>query len=205
MIKRYFGAFSSSLVFVLALAAASFAQSTVTPTAPSDFPGIKIKNFGRMDAHFYRGERPSKKDFASLKALGIDTIIDLTDNTPDEKGYAEAAGLKYINIAIPDKSYPTDDAVAKFLSTVNDPATGVFYVHCAGGRHRTGDMGAVYRLNHDGWNYDQVYAEMLNYDFYTSNGHQKALDFVVDYSAKITAQRAAGAAAATAATGTAHN
>ena len=57
-----------------------------------------------MDDRFYRGARPGKKDFAALKALGISTIIDLTDNTPGRRGLAEAAGLKYVNIAIPDKS-----------------------------------------------------------------------------------------------------
>src|SRR5438477_12908942 len=78
---------------VLVSAAAAFAQ-----TSPSkNFPGIKISNFGQMDDTFYRGARPGKNDFAALKAIGINTIIDLTDNTPDEKGLAEAAGLKYVN------------------------------------------------------------------------------------------------------------
>jgi len=171
---------------VLVSAAAAFSQ-----TSPSkNFPGIKISNFGQMDDNFYRGARPGKKDFAALKAIGINTIIDLTDNTPEEKSFAEAAGLRYVNIAIKDKSYPTPEAVAEFLKTVDDPSTGKFYVHCAGGRHRTGDMGAVYRFNKYGWNYDQVYQEMENYDFYSS-GHQKSLDFVVDYAAKMVAQHQA--------------
>ncbi len=179
-----------SIVAILGLSAAGFAQ-----TSPNkQFGDIKvgISNFGKMDDHFYRGGRPGGKDFATLKALGINTIIDLTDNSSGEQAKAAAAGLKYVNIAIPDKSYPTDDAVAQFVKTVNDPQTGIFYVHCAGGRHRTGDMGAVYRFA-QGWNYDKVYAEMLNYDFYTSSGHQKALDFVQDYSKKIVAHRAAAA------------
>lgn len=176
---------------VLVSAAAAFSQ-----TSPSkDFPGIKISNFGQLDDSFYRGARPGKKDFAALKAIGINTIIDLTDNTPEEKGLAEAAGLRYVNIAIPDKSYPTDEIVASFLKTVNDPATGKFYVHCAGGRHRTGDMGAVYRIAKYNWDFDKTYKEMENYDFYTSSGHGKQKDFVVDYAAKMVAQRQAMAKA----------
>jgi protein tyrosine/serine phosphatase len=179
-----------SFVAIIGLSAAGFGQ-----TSPNkQFGNIKvgISDFGKMDDHFYRGARPSGKDFATLKAIGINTIIDLTDNSSSEEAEAQAAGLKYVNIAIPDKSYPTDAAVAEFIKTVNDPQTGVFYVHCAGGRHRTGDMGAVYRFA-QGWDYDKVYQEMLNYDFYTSNGHQKALDFVQDYSKKIVAQRSAAA------------
>ncbi|MFL6373055.1 MAG: fused DSP-PTPase phosphatase/NAD kinase-like protein [Pyrinomonadaceae bacterium] len=190
--KNFSRALLLSFVAIIGLTAVGFAQ-----TSPNkQFGDIKvgISNFGKMDDHLYRGGRPGGKDFATLKALGISTIIDLTDNSGNEQAQAEAAGLKYVNIAIPDKSYPTDDIVAQFIKTVNDPQTGVAYIHCAGGRHRTGDMGAVYRFA-QGWDYDKIYQEMLNYDFYTSNGHQKALDFVQDYSKKIVAQRAAAATA----------
>jgi hypothetical protein len=54
-------------------------------------------------------------------------------------------------------------------------------------------MGAVYRFA-QGWDFDKIYQEMLNYDFYTSNGHQKALDFVKDYSNKMVAMHNAAAA-----------
>lgn len=179
-----------NFAIVLTLAAAGFAQ-----TSPSKEFGIKIGKFGKMDDNFYRGARPKEKDFAVLKALGIQTIIDLTDNTPKEKGFAEAAGLRYVNIPIKDKSYPTDEIVAKFIETVNDPETGVFYVHCAGGRHRTGNMGFVYRMVKSGWDFDKAYEEMENYDFYTSNGHGKQKDFVIDYAQKVMLARQMAAAA----------
>ena len=59
--------------------------------------------------------------------------------------------------------------------------TGKFFVHCAGGRHRTGAMGAVYRYQNYNWSFDQVFAEMKQYDFYTSWGHGAFKDFVKDY------------------------
>jgi len=71
--------------------------------------------------------------------------------------------------------------ITEFLRVADNPATGKFYVHCAGGRHRTGAIGAIYRFNHDNWNFDQAYSEMKEYDFYTSNGHGKQLDFIKDY------------------------
>jgi tyrosine-protein phosphatase SIW14 len=67
---------------------------------------------------------------------------------------------------------------------VNDPATGKFYVHCAGGRHRTGAMGAVYRFQFYNWDFEQVYKEMKKFDFYTSWGHGAFKDFVKDYYAQ---------------------
>ena len=144
-----------------------------------------------MDERFYRGSRPESKDYKALVALGIKTVIDLTDNSKEyEKPAVEAAGLRYVNIPMVDKSYPSMEQVNEFLKVVDDPSTGKFFVHCAGGRHRTGIMGAVYRFNHDHWNFDQAYAEMKQYDFYTSNGHGKQMDFVQDYWQQFQAKQA---------------
>ena len=146
------------------------------------FPNVKIKNFGQMDERFFRGERPDEGDYAALAALGVKTIIDLTDNSKEyEQPAVERAGLRYINIPMVDKSYPSMDQVNEFLKVVDDPETGKFYVHCAGGRHRTGVMGAVYRFKKDNWNLDQVLAEMDQYEFGSGMGHGKQRDFVKDY------------------------
>lgn len=167
----------ATLAFVFVFSALSFAKGK-----ESNFPSIKISNFGQMDENFYRGARPKPEDLRNLAALGIKTVIDLTDNSRErEEPAVVAAGMRYVNIPIVDKAYPGAEQVSAFLKVANDPATGKFYVHCAGGRHRTGMMGAVYRFNHDHWNYDQAYAEMKQYDFYTSNGHGKQLDFVQAY------------------------
>ncbi|HEV8591105.1 MAG TPA: tyrosine-protein phosphatase, partial [Pyrinomonadaceae bacterium] len=154
---------SAAVTILLTISTAAISK----PHPDAAFSNIKISNFGQMDERFYRGARPKERDFQNLKALGITTVIDLTDNTPNEKGYVEAQGMRYVNIAIPDKTDPTDAQIAQFLKLVNEPATGKFYVHCAGGRHRTGVMGAIYRFNNYHWSFDQVYAEMQNFDFYT--------------------------------------
>jgi protein tyrosine/serine phosphatase len=185
----------AKLTAIAALTFAFAAGSIAKTHSDAKFSQIKISNFGQMDERFYRGARPKEKDFAALKELGIHTIIDLTDNSEKERGYAEAQGLKYVNIAIPDKHDPSDEQIAAFLKLVSDPETGKFYVHCAGGRHRTGVMGAVYRFNNYHWNYDQVYQEMLDFDFYTSNGHGGQKKYVENY-----AQRMLNNAAATATT-----
>jgi protein tyrosine/serine phosphatase len=178
-------------VLTFAFAAASIAKTH----SDAKFSQIKISNFGQMDERFYRGARPKDRDFAALKELGIHTIIDLTDNSDKEEALVEAQGMKYVNIAIPDKHDPSDEQIAQFLKLVNAPETGKFYVHCAGGRHRTGVMGAIYRFNKYHWNLDQVYQEMLDFDFYTSNGHGGQKKFVENY-----AQRMLNASAATATT-----
>ena len=176
--RNIFAKISATVAILLAIGTAAVAKKH----SDGAFSNIKISNFGQMDDNFYRGGRPKQKDFADLKALGIHTIIDLTDNTPEERGYVEAQGMRYVNIAIPDKHDPSAAQIAEFLKVVNDSETGKFYVHCAGGRHRTGVMGAIYRFNKYHWNFDQVYAEMLDFDFYTSNGHGGQKTYVENYA-----------------------
>jgi protein tyrosine/serine phosphatase len=174
----------AGLIIILALAAAASAQQVLTADNSAGVQ-VSIKNFGQMDARFYRGAQPGKKDYKDLAALGIKTVIDLrADPEPYEQQLVESLGMKYINIPMLDKKYPTPEVTEMFLKTVNDPATGKFFVHCAGGRHRTGAMGAVYRFQFYGWTFDQAYQEMKQYDFYTTWGHQAFKDFVEDYYAR---------------------
>ena len=171
-------AFALSAIFALI---SSFSINAVAKSNPN-FPNVKIKNFGQMDDRFFRGARPKDEDYKALAELGVKTVIDLTDNSrAQEQPAVEAAGLRYINIPMVDKSYPSIEQVNEFLKVVNDPETGKFFVHCAGGRHRTGVVGAVYRFNHDGWTLEQVLAEMNQYDFGSGFGHGKQKDFVKDY------------------------
>jgi protein tyrosine/serine phosphatase len=186
---------SPALFTVVALVLSVFSVATAKSKNP-DFPNIKIKNFGQMDERFYRGARPKEEDLQALAALGVKTIIDLTDNSREyEQPAVEAAGLRYINIPMVDKGYPVMAQIEEFLKVVDDPTTGKFFVHCAGGRHRTGVVGAVYRFNHDKWNLDQVLAEMDQYDFGAGTGHGKQKNFVKEYWQQFEAKNTTASAA----------
>ena len=175
-----------ALVAILSLAAVSSAQENNTTN-------VTIKNFGQMDDRFFRGAQPKEKEFKELAQLGIRTVIDLRhDPESYEKRMVESLGMTYVHIPMIAKKYPTLEALDLFFKTVNDPNTGKFYVHCAGGRHRTGVMGAVYRFKFYNWDFEQVYKEMKQYDFYTRWGHGAFKDFVEDYYAQ-TQQQAKGA------------
>ena len=187
--RQVLGTLASIIIFAV-MAAAQTAQQ-------ADVSTVKIKNFGQMDERFYRGAQPKERDYESLKAIGINTVVDLQDEPKEyEKRIVESLGMRYVNIPMVGKTYPTEEAVAAFLKLVDDPQTGKFYVHCAGGRHRTGALGAVYRFTKYNWNYDQVYAEMKKFDFYTSWGHGDFKTFVKDYWARMQAANAANASTA---------
>ena len=186
--------FMSRRLQTITLALAFTLSITAIASARSDqqdkFSKIRIKNFGQMDERFYRGAEPKGlEDIQALKDIGVNTVIDLQEKPEaTERGNVESLGMRYVNIPMVDKAYPKPEWVAEFLKTVDDPSTGKFYVHCAGGRHRTGAMGAVYRFEKYGWNYDQVYAEMKQFDFYTSWGHGDFKTFVQDYAKQMQAR-----------------
>ena len=177
-LRNYPSALFAAISLVFALSATAFAQESQTTTS-----NVTIKNFGQMDDRFFRGGQPKEDEYKALAALGIKTIIDLRDDPKAyEKSSAEALGMRYVNIAMSDKEYPAAAKIEEFLKLVDDPSTGKFYVHCAGGRHRTGVMGAVYRFNHYGWDYEKTYAEMKKFDFYSRWGHGDLKKFVQDYA-----------------------
>lgn len=186
MKRNFSGRSVNALIAILALSAVSFAQS-----AQASFPNVKIKNFGQMDERFYRGAQPKENDYRALAELGVKTVIDLRDDAKDyERPAVEALGMRYVNIPMSDKHYPREEQIEAFLKLAGDPETGAFYVHCAGGRHRTGVMGAVYRFKKYGWNYEQVYKEMKDYDFYTRWGHGDMKKYVQDYWQRVQAASA---------------
>ena len=187
--RSYLSVLLGVVSLVLAAQVSVFSQEAAQK---ADLSSVNIKNFGQMDDRFFRGGQPKENQYQQLSSLGIKTVIDLRDEPAAyEKQNVEALGMKYVNIPMSDKDYPETAKITEFLKLVDDPATGKFYVHCAGGRHRTGVMGAVYRFNHYNWNYDQVYAEMKKFDFYTRFGHGDLKKFVQDYAVSFQSKQAA--------------
>lgn len=155
-------------------------------------PSIHIDNFGRVDATLYRGAQPQGRDYADLAALGVKTVINLTsdDASADEQGLVERAGMKYLQIPMTTHIAPTSEQLSQFLGVVNDPTSQPVYVHCVGGRHRTGVMTAAYRISHDGWTADQAFKEMKNYKFGADFLHAEFKQFVYGYPAALRATAA---------------
>jgi len=167
----------------VSIAAPGYAKGTKEPTAAAT-PAVGIDNFGRINEHYYRGAQPAGEDFADLAKLGIKTIIDLTngDGDSNEQRLAETAGLKFFHIAMSTRVVPTVDQIATFLSIVNDPAKQPVYVHCVGGRHRTGVMTAIYRMTSEKWDGDKAFKEMKSYKYGADFLHPEFKKFVLAFN-----------------------
>jgi protein tyrosine/serine phosphatase len=167
---------TAALVIVGALA--SIAASS------ADLSSVRIDNFGRINDSYYRGAQPKGQDFADLARLGVKTLIDLTSDDADanERVMAERAGMQYVQIPMTTHQPPTASQMAQFLAIVDDPAKQPVYVHCVGGRHRTGVMTAVYRMTADGWTADRAFKEMKQYNFGADFLHAEFKEFVYGFS-----------------------
>jgi protein tyrosine/serine phosphatase len=176
----------AATIVALSIAAPVYAKDTKSSTAPSAAaaPAVHIDNFGRINQHYYRGAQPVGQDFAELAKLGIKTMIDLTngDGDSNEQRLAESAGMKFVNIAMSTRVVPTVEQITMFLSIVNDPAQQPVYVHCVGGRHRTGVMTAIYRMTSDKWVADQAFKEMKSYKFGADFLHPEFKKFLFTFN-----------------------
>ncbi len=193
MIKKTLRPVVTSLALIFGLVSISFAQTE----AKKEFANVSIGNFGQMDERFYRGAQPLESDFQSLKDLGVTTVIDLrNDPMAYEKGAVEALGMKYVNISMSGWKRPQQEDVDAFLALVNNPETGKFFVHCKAGIHRTGVVGAAYRYTNYGWDYDQVYKEMKDYNYSNGLVHGKLGSFVRKWGGRLADEKAAKASSA---------
>jgi len=180
-VRRLTGSDAVKLV-ILILVLISVAQATQHDKSSQ----CRIKNFGCINENFYRGAQPKAQDYADLASMGVKTVIDLQkEGSDEEQALVEASGMKFCRIGMSDKSQPSSEQVDAFLRLVNDSANQPVFVHCAGGRHRTGAMSAIYRITHDGWTADRAFSEMKQYDFEHGVGHSALKHYVYDYYSRL--------------------
>jgi protein tyrosine phosphatase (PTP) superfamily phosphohydrolase (DUF442 family) len=181
---------SSSVRLFAAVLAVAFSFPLTGQTNPTSsikhanvaLPIVHIKNFGQINENYYRGAQPEGQDYSDLEALGVKTVINLiNDEKGDEGATVQGMGMTYIHIPMTTGTPPTPEQIKQFLSLVEDPAHQPVYVHCVGGKHRTGVMTAIYRMTEDGWNADQAFKEMKQYKFGADFLHPEFKSFVYHF------------------------
>ena len=183
----------TAVLLVAALASPAAARANLSQ--------VRIDNFGQVNDNYYRGAQPEGRDYSDLAAIGVKTLVNLTsdDADPGERAMAERAGMRYFQIPMTTHQPPTAAQLTEFMRIVNDPANQPVYVHCVGGRHRTGVMTAAYRMSEEGWTADRAFKEMKDFKFGADFLHSEFKDFVYAYQPQqaVVAATADKAAAAT--------
>jgi protein tyrosine/serine phosphatase len=153
----------------LALACSAIAGQTasIPATARSsehlyNLPGLA--NVGRVSPGVFRGAQPGQDGYATLKAMGIRTVIDMR-TTESEKKQVEAAGMKAVAVPVEMSRDGLKEKVEKIVALMADPANQPVYLHCRHGQDRTGIVVAAYRMKRQGWSLAEAEAEMQAFGF----------------------------------------
>ena len=132
------------------------AQPAVAQPAPRERPvhwattiiNTGLENLYRVSPDLYRCEQPEKKDIPDLKAVGIQSILNLRRYNSDPKELT-AAGFTPLLQRMEADDLTADDLVAA-LRLIRDARKPVL-VHCWHGSDRTGSVVAAYRIVFQGW------------------------------------------------------
>jgi protein tyrosine phosphatase (PTP) superfamily phosphohydrolase (DUF442 family) len=122
-----------------------------------------LPNLHKVSDILYRSAQPSAEGMKRLKAMGIETIVNLRSFHSDRNEIGET-GLAYEHIYMKAWHAEEEDAV-KFLQIVINPKRSPVLVHCQHGADRTGTMCALYRVAVQGWSKEEASKEMMQGGF----------------------------------------
>jgi protein tyrosine phosphatase (PTP) superfamily phosphohydrolase (DUF442 family) len=96
------------------------------------------------------------------KRLGIRTVVDFRNESPDTEAEAEAlaeAGIRYAHLAT--GQVPPPEIVDAFLEIMSDEQNLPVLIHCEHGVGRTGLHAAIYRMEFQGWSKERARFEAM--------------------------------------------
>jgi len=118
-----------------------------------------IPNFGEVTPTLYRGGQPRDAGFETLARLGVNIVVDAASRNKREEKEVQKLGMQYV--AMPWRCmWPRDEVFANFLKLLQENKGKKVFVHCRGGKDRTGMMVAAYRMAEEGWSPDRAMKEM---------------------------------------------
>ncbi len=176
MIKRIFSGFLFTKnvklvavisIFALVLVNTAYGAETSQPNRPAHWAKPVqvngIPNLHQVSDTLYRSAQPSAEGMKNLKAMGIETIVNLRSFHSDRDEIGDT-GSAYEHIYMKAWHAEEEDAV-RFLKIVTNPKRSPVIVHCQHGADRTGTMCAVYRVAVQGWSKEEALKEMAQGGF----------------------------------------
>lgn len=124
----------------------------------------------------------------------IKTVITLRDAQrpgdppPDlaEEEFCKAEEMYYFRMPqkpweAADGSVPNEPSVVKFREIMSNPAHHPVLIHCLAGKHRTGSLCAVFRMEFDGWSNEDAINELALYGYDNIGEHLDLLGYLERY------------------------
>ena len=154
-------------LFALVLVNTAYGAETSATNRPAHWAKpIQIKgapNLHKVSDTLYRSAQPSAEGIRNLKAMGIETVVDLRSFHSD-RDEIEDTGLAYEQIYMK-AWHPEEEDAVRFLQIVTNPKRSPVIVHCQHGADRTGTMCVLYRVAAQGWSKEEALKEMTDGGF----------------------------------------
>ncbi len=128
------------------------------------------RRFAAVEAGIlYRSGQPKPGEIGHLvNSIGLRTLIiareDRSENVQNELAFARRHGLNIVHLPLVSRTPISGDQIERFFQVVDDPHYQPALVHCSAGRHRTGLLCALYRIERQGWTREEAVSEMLSFD-----------------------------------------
>ena len=127
--------------------------------------GLKgLTNVGRVVPHLYRGAQPATDGYATLKMMGVKTVVNLRTSS-SERQKVEEAGMKSVEVPLSVLSDVNPKTVNAIIDIMKNPDNQPVYIHCRQGQDRTGIIVAAYRMKVEGWSFKDAETEMQSFGF----------------------------------------
>jgi protein tyrosine/serine phosphatase len=117
-----------------------------------------VPNLHRISDGIYRSAQPTALGMKNLKAMGIETIVNLRSFHSDRDEIGDL-GLAYEHIYMK-AWHPEEKEAVRFLQIVTNSRRIPVLFHCQHGADRTGTMCAIYRVAIQGWSKEAAIREM---------------------------------------------
>lgn len=154
-------------IFTLVLVNTAYGAETSATNRPAHWAKpIQIKgapNLHKVSDTLYRSAQPSGEGMRNLKAMGIETVVDLRSLHSDRDEIGDI-GLSYEQIYMK-AWHPEEEDAVRFLQIVTNPKRSPVIVHCQHGADRTGTMCVLYRVAVQGWSKEEALKEMTDGGF----------------------------------------
>jgi protein tyrosine phosphatase (PTP) superfamily phosphohydrolase (DUF442 family) len=154
-------------LFALVLVNTAYGAETSATNRPAHWAKpIQIKgapNLHKVSDTLYRSAQPSAEGIRNLKAMGIETVVDLRSFHSDRDEIGET-GLAYEHIYMK-AWHPEEEEAVRFLQIVTNPKRTPVLVHCQHGADRTGTICVLFRVAVQGWSKEEALKEMTQGGF----------------------------------------
>jgi protein tyrosine/serine phosphatase len=134
----------------------------------------------------YRAGQPSAEDVdLAVERYGIKTLVNLRDERgpwlEEERYAAEKAGIRFVDLRIPENHPPTPEQVDLLLTLYDDPAHRPLLYHCQYGSIRSAAVEALFRMEVLGESNEQAFERSRTFGADLEEKYPAIVAFIRDY------------------------